>query len=313
MTKTLPQRIIARAKRSWHQRAFDRTAARILDTAPLRMTGDSPLFVSQLRHSDVNAYLLAVKSLYRHFGQGRVVVISDGSLTAEDLHILGRHIPNIETLDVRAIATGPCPRGGTWERLIKIVELSADNYVIQVDADILAVDSTPELLRFWRENKSFLLGTDSGRSISTAVQTAQMVQGWIRKYGWDPIPVGVEAEAALDQLPDAEKRAYVHGSSGFAGFARGAFALGDLEWFSTTMSALLGAERWKQLGTEQIASNYILANAPNAAVLPFPRYACHEPHVGSDPSVLLHFIGTYRFSSGAYRRHASNFIRSFAP
>jgi hypothetical protein len=272
------------------------------------MRDDSPLFLSMVCHRDVTAYLLAIKSLYSGVGHGRVAIINDGSLTADDLAVLSQHIPRIEVLDIAAIATGSCPRGGTWERLVKIVELSAYNYVIQIDADILVCAPIAEVVQCWRENRSFLLGTAAGQTLSTAAATAAMVRGWIKTYGWTTLTVGVEAEAALDTLPDAAQKAYVHASSGFAGFAKGAFATAELERFSSHMSAVLGNSRWSEWGTEQIASNYIVANSLGAAVLPFPRYACFQPGLKADEPAVLHFIGTYRYDRGVYRRRAAEFI-----
>jgi hypothetical protein len=237
-----------------------------------------------------------------------VVIINDSSLTASDLAILCHHIPGIEVLDIDTISTGSCPPGGTWERLVKIVELSASNYVIQADADILVSGPIPEVIRCWQENRSFLLGTDAGQEISTAQDTARMVHGWIKTNNWHSIPAALEAESLLHTLPDNYGRSYVHASSGFAGFARGMFSIADLERFSAHMSQRLGVERWRRLGTEQIGSNYILANAPGATVLPFPRYACFEPHLISGEHALLHFIGTYRYNAGVYRQRASEFL-----
>ena len=66
----------------------------------------------------VTAYLIAIKSLYQRIGQGRVLIIDDGSLTAEDISILKHHIPGIGVLDIASIDTGtrrgrsrvlPCP------------------------------------------------------------------------------------------------------------------------------------------------------------------------------------------------------------
>lgn len=304
---------LAKLKRSWGKRSFDRVAEGILSTAPLCLQGDSPLFLSVVCHRDVAAYLLAIKSLYVGVGHGRLVVINDGSLISDDLVTLRHHIPDLEVIDINAIETGPsCPRAGCWERLVKIVELSADNYVIQADADILASSAIPEVIQCWQENRSFLLGTGAGQQISTAQATARMVQGWIKTHNWNPPSVGVEAEALLDTLPNAAQRSYVHASAGFAGFARGAFRMSDLEWFSTYMNEMLGAQRWREWGTEQIASNYILANALGTSVLPFPKYACFEPHLKQGNHALLHFIGSYRYNGGVYRRRAAEFISCYS-
>jgi hypothetical protein len=312
MGNSLPRRTLAWFKRLWGKRSFDRVARGILRTAPLRPHGDSPVFLSMVCHRDLTTYLLAIKSLYVSIGHGRVVIINDGSLKSEDLAILHHHIPALELFDVDSIETGSCPRADFfWERLVKIIELSCEHYVIQVDADTLVSAAIPEVIQCWRDNRSFLLGTGSGRAILPAPHTAHMVRGWIKTNGWTELPVGTEAEASLDKLPNAAQRSYVHASAGFAGFARGAFCMADLEWFSTYMSEMLGVQRWKEYGSEQIVSNYVLANAPGATVLPFPRYACFEPHLKHDNPAFLHFIGTYRYNDGLYRRRAAEFISRY--
>lgn len=306
---SLPVRAVRRIQRTWGKYLFDRTAARVLNTAPLSVRGDSPVFLSQLCHRDVAPYLLAIKSLYRAIGQGRVIIINDGSLTSDDISILRRHLPGLETIDIATIDTRSCPRGGTWERLVKIIELSQEHYIIQADADILVSGPIPEVVQCWRSNKSFLLGTDCGQEIAPAAASARMAQGWVNNFGWETI--GILAEALLDRLPRSAPPNYVHASSGFAGFAEGSFRLSDLESFSDWMRGKLGA-RWDKLGTEQIASNYILANAPGAVVLPFDRYACFEPHVMPGDRPFLHFIGTYRYGNGLYRRRARQFVRQYS-
>ncbi len=309
MPETLPARAIHRVQRDWGKYLFDRTAARVLNTPPLWVRGDSPVFLSQLCHRDVAPYLLAVKSLYRAIGQGQVIIINDGSLTGDDSSILQHHIPGLEIIDIATIDTRSCPRGGTWERLVKIIELSHKHYVIQADADTLVSGQIPEVIQCWRSNKSFLLGTDCGQEIAPAATSARLAQSWVKNLGWDTI--GVLAEALLDDLPRTAPSNYVHASSGFGGFAKGGFRLADLEFFSDWMRGKLGA-RWDKLGTEQIASNYMLANAPGAVVLPFDRYACFEPHIAPGERPFLHFIGTYRYGDGLYRRRARRFIRQYS-
>ncbi len=315
---TLPARAGTRLRRSWGSRSFMRTAKDILNTAPLRVEGDAPLFLSMLPRRDLIPYLLAIKSLYVEVKQGRIAVINErgiidqNSLTDDDLALLRYHVPGIEIIDFCAISTGRCPRGGTWERLIKIIELSKDNYVIQVDADTLVSGPIPEVIDCVRANRSFILGTDVGQTLSSAPEIAGMVQGWIKTYGWTAPGICVTAEAALDRLPNATDKSYVHASSGFGGFARGAFSLADLEWFSLHMSSLIGAQIWhEKWGSEQIGSNYTLANAPAVTVLPFPKYATFEPHLPLGEYAFLHHIGTYRYDGGVYRNRAAEFIRRY--
>jgi hypothetical protein len=316
---TLPGRAVTKIQRSLGVRSFERTAKDILTTAPLRITGDTPLFVSMLSRRDLIPYLLAIKSLYAEIKQGRVAVINERgvinqhSFTHDDLAILRHHLPGIDIIDFCTISTGRCPRGGTWERLVKIIELSQENYVIQVDADTLTSAPVPEVVDCVQANRSFILGGPSGTTVLPAPETARMMQGWIKTYGWTaPLHVCAAAEAALDRLPSAAEKSYVHASSGFGGFARGVFSLEELEWFSTNMSNIIGSEIWhEKWGSEQTGSNYILANAPKAVVLPVPKYGSFDPDLPQGEHAFLHYYGTYRYSGGLYRKKAAEFIHRY--
>jgi hypothetical protein len=263
-------------------------------------------------HRDLTAYLLAIKSLYIALGRGKILIINDGTLSDEDFRQLHRHIPDLEVLDYHKLSIHLFPRADFfWERLVKVIELSNHNYVIQLDADTVVSAPVPEVLECLRHNRSFMLGTASGQFVGPATQSARMVQGWIQANNWSNISVGTEAEASLDKLPAADKKCYVHASAGFAGFAHGAFRLSDLGWFSARMTEILGPDRWKEYGSEQIASNYMLANAPDPLVLPFPKYACFEPHLEYGDHAFLHFLGAYRYDGGVYRRWAAEAIARY--
>lgn len=290
---------------------FSRSASEILKTCPLSLVGASPLFISMLRHGDVLMYLLAIKSVYSRIGSGRVAIIDDGSLTSSDLTLLSTHIPGSEIIQIHSIQTGVCPSGGTWERLYKAIELSRDQYVIQIDADVLVCGDIPEVVSCIAQNRAFLLGTWDAPEIAPAIEMAGLVRSWIETRGWTRLSIGIEAEIALDRIPDAQRRLYAHASSGFAGFPNGGASLSDLEQFSAWMAELLGSRRWAEWGSEQIASNYVLANLAGATVLPYPRYACFGPEMIDSPAALLHFLGTHRFDFGRYRHEACGFIRNY--
>ena len=59
---------------------------------------------------------------------------------------------------------------------------------------------------------------------------------------------------------------------------------------------------WREWGSEQVASNYVIANDPGPLQLPYDHYVNHwsEP-LPADPA-FVHFIGTYRFRNGNYSR-----------
>ena len=64
----------------------------------------------------------------------------------------------------------------------------------------------------------------------------------------------------------------------------------------------LTGTRWDEWGTEQVASNYLVANLPGTLVLPFPDYGTPD-RIASRPR-FLHFIGSQRFTTGCYARTA---------
>jgi hypothetical protein len=101
---------------------------------------------------------------------------------------------------------------------------------------------------------------------------------------------------------------YVRGCSAFAGFAKGGFNRERLEQFSDRMAAALG-ERWSLWGSEQVASNFMIANAMRPEVLPYPAYASYVPRLDVSRCRFTHFIGSFRFKDGTYEAMAGNIIK----
>ncbi len=259
-------------------------------------TAQALTLVSQLRHTDILMYLLALKTFARYLTPGRVVVLNDGSLDNVDQALLQQQIPGVEIRPISAINTGPCPRGGTWERLLHILDLSRDAYVIQLDADTMTLTDIADIRQCIAENRSFTLGTPTGREIVSFDEASEFIQ----RHLPDAQHVQVFAERALARAPNKEGQRYVRGNSGFAGFGRGACSRAQVEAFSQTMSTLLGADKWQEWGSEQVSSNFAVANSPNGLVLPQPRYAFFNPKLDYTQSAFLHFIGTHRFHDGTY-------------
>src|SRR3546814_1627054 len=80
--------------------------------------------------------------------------------------------------------------------------------------------------------------------------------------------------------------------------------------FSQAVSTLVGPQRWKEWGTEQVTSNFVIANNDNARVLPPASYINYW---GSPPSAdvrFLHFVGTYRWHGFEYPRRSRDAIRA---
>jgi len=303
----LAQRALAKLSVAIRRRAFDAVANRILDTPPLKMADEGLLFASMCSHADVTRYLLALKSIYRFVGTGGAVVINDGSMTDQDFETIRRHVPLCRFVDMATVERGPCPRGGAWERLLQIMDLTQTHYVIQIDSDTLTRGPVGELVAAYQQNRSWLLGTDVGLRVQPASEVAEMVRGWPQR----PRHIIVQAEIALGDAPELAGSAYCHASAGFAGFARGAFSREAVYAFSKRMEAMLG-ERWAIWGTEQVTSNWVIANTPDPLVLPFDRYACFEPGVDPDIRTFLHFIGSYRYDRNVYRDMATEVVKALS-
>jgi len=251
-------------------------------------------------------YLVAIKSILHRVGYGRVIQIDDNSLTENDRVVLQRHLPGSTCIPITSVDTGACPRGGTWERLCHIVNLLDHSYVIQVDADTLVCGDIPEVLQCVQSNRSFTLGTRQGQALVSARKAASFAH----EHGGNHTQL--VAERALGELPNADELSYVRGSSGFAGFARGAFSRSQLQEFSTHMSRMTGS-RWHEWGTEQVSSNFVVANSPLATVLPYPKYACFDLNMDPNQAAFLHFIGTNRFDHGTYAARSRDVIAQLRP
>lgn len=297
---------VSRARRKFDEARFAKLARRVLEFRPLEMQPAPLCFVSMVSHRDLSPWLCAIRSVYGQVGEGRVLVLDDGSLTPDDHAAIRRLVPLSAIEPISAVELGSCPRGGTWERLARIIELTSEAYVIQVDADTLALEAIPEVVDCYRRNLSFILGTTSGIELESVRETA------INARTYHSTHVQCAAEIAMERLPEAEGLLYVRGSSGFAGFGRGLFDRSKLDTYSAAMRAMLGP-RWDEWGTEQVSSNFMIANSAGAVVLPIKRYVCFSPAIGMSQAAFVHFFGTHRYDLGAYANSVRDFLAQEAP
>ncbi len=256
-------------------------------------------------HQDMIMYLVSIKSFYRRIGTGRIIIVDDGTLTSSDRRTLSGHLGSPEIINIRDIDTGPFPKGGTWERLAKILDLLDTCYVIQIDSDTVTRNEVPEVLECVRSNRSFALGTVS--RFGTKCVSLSEASEFARDF--EDTHVQNAAEKNLAKLPLPGHRRYVRGSSGFAGFARGIRPKSLAQEFSEGMFALIG-QKWSEWGSEQVMSNYLIANSPDPAVLPQPKYTCFAPGRPVIEASFLHFIGTSRYIGGIYARESSAAIKT---
>lgn len=290
--------IRSRIRRKW----FRFATRGIFGTKQVTCNANSNVVIlSQLYPPDLTMYLLAAKSFSR-FLQPREFVVIDDNLSKQDKEVLQKHFERIRFVPISDVKSQYCPQGGTWERLLSIAALNSGDYVIQLDADTLTLSSPDEVLQCVANNRSFTLGTSSGKEVISLPQASQFAMRHISDH------VQIQAELALGNYPDDIGLCYVRGCSGFAGFAAGYLTRRMVEEFSSNMTKLLGAEKWGEWGSEQVSSNFLVANSPGALILPVNAYPFWAPGVDAGRAKLIHFVGTHRYYAGKYAALARSII-----
>jgi hypothetical protein len=278
-----------RIRRSIANTQFKYRTRRLLNTLPLNQTDGPVTFVSMVGNADVHLYILAIKSIYARIGSGRITTLIARDFPAGSMRLITRHLGSVEFIFTDTIDTGPCQRGGCWERLCYCIELSQSRYVIQLDTDVLATEAIEEVSACIQENRSFILSDGTPRL--TMLKAAEQVQNINKTH------IQITAEKSFVSYPGGTSLLYQRGSAGFAGFARGACDRHGVERFHRNMVRILG-NRWREWGTEQVASNFVLANSQACRSLPYPKYFTYE---GRDlGGALYHFIGSHRFQNGLF-------------
>ena len=296
------------------RKLYNHLCKAVLSTEPIAARNDGVILFSMIGTQVMIPYLVAAKSLHHHLKRGRFTIMDDGTLTERDRSLLRRHLDDPRILSIKDVDVGPCPRGGTWERLLTILDMTANDFVIQLDSDTVTTGAVPHIEQAITANTSFtLLGAE------TPVDTILDVEAFSRRSFPDGRPTPEDraghiqgaTESILTHLaiPGRDRLNYVRGCSGFAGFARGQNRQLATE-FSQAASAILGPDRWSEWGTEQVTSNFVIANHAGAQVLPAALYANYW---GSAPTAdvrFQHFIGTYRWHRFEYQRRSLAAIRA---
>lgn len=286
--------MLYRFRTTLNKRWFDWQARAIYDTAPVRCAPDSPLVIlTQLHHPDVTMYMVAAKSFARWVKPGLFVIVDDG-LTDADRGTLQRHFERISFIRSTDASSPNCPRGSCWERLLSIADLNTDHYVVQLDADTITLNRPDLVIDCLERGVSFTLGTEGGDRVVSTQETSRIAAPWEGDH------VQVVAEQRMAQLPPGIGTQYVHGCAGFAGFQPGAIERTRVEQVSRAFESLVGPAKWAEWGSEQVTSNFLVANTPEAVILPPTTYPFWQPGIDIRRAGLVHFFGTHRFEGGAY-------------
>ena len=293
--------MLHRARHHFQRRRLNRAISAVFDTPPIEVKDAPWCIVSMVANGDIPMYLLALKSFYPKIGRGKVAAIIDRDMPATLRETLARHVVGLEFVILEDIPTGACQRGGTWERLLYVLDRSEREYTIQLDSDTLTVsDDLDEVVRCIETNSPFTIS--DGFELMSLADVAEEAEATPSDY------IGIIAERAFRRYPGGADLRYVRGSSGFAGFSRGGFTRAAITNFHIEMERLVGTERWREWGTEQCGSNFAIANSPGAVVLPRPEYASFTPRVPRREVKFFHFIGSSRYLDGYYAARGQEVI-----
>lgn len=288
-----------------HRAQFNWAVGAVRKTPPLRAGQSGFVALSMVQHRDVLPYLLALKSFARFLQPDRVVLVADPTLDASDRNLLLSHVPHIEIREATEFQREGIPKGGCWERLNAISEYAKDAYVVQLDADTVALQDLPEVRNAIQQRVSFSLGTEDVQPIISCVEAAEWAKP--RLDGQDHTQL--VAESKLDGFDPEGKFKYARACAGFAGFAPGSISPALVQQISNRMAELVGAQ-WAAWGTEQFTSNLIVCSSPGARLLPHPTY-CH-PGRKTVSTIFLHFIGFVRFANSLYSTTARQISKDLA-
>lgn len=296
----LLSRIHKRITTDYHRYQFARAAAGILKTQPLAQGTIPFIALSMVHHRDVMAYLVAIRSFCLRANPQRIVVVCDPSIVQSDKDAIRHQIPHVEFRHADEFTHPDIPRGGCWERLFAISEYNRASYVVQVDADTVASGPLDEVVNAVQTGNGFTIGECPNQKLMT------FDEAHTNSAPWQSSSVHIQglAEYLLPRTGLIHQR-YVRGCAGFTGFPATDDMRERLVEFSKIMKSLTQS-RWAEWGTEQFASNYLVANMPDTVVLPFPEYT--TPDACTKATRFVHFIGSMRFINDAYEKAARKII-----
>lgn len=298
----LSHRIFNRLRTEFFKGLYLRNVGCVLETRPLK-PGNLPFIALSMVHQrDAIAYLVAIKSFARYANPERVVIICDPTIGEHEKSIFKSHIPHVELRSAIEFREPRIPTGGCWERLSAITTYSPESYVVQLDADTVTLDQIPEVTLPVTQKNGFVLGEKRNQPIMTLDEASSRAMK-STSHHIQALSEQVLADAGLNGA------FYIRGCAGFTGFPPDSAMREKFFDFSLKMAAKTG-QRWSEWGTEQVTSNYLVANATETRILPYPKYSTPFRH--EEVGAFQHFIGEIRFRDRSYEKASQLAILEFS-
>lgn len=299
--------IYNRVKEKKNKYFFEKKCAEIRDTKPLEYTRNEDItVVSMVGSAALDMYLVAIKSFMSFFADANIEIINDGTLTPYEKKLLNEHIPGVTISDASAVDTKSCPDYSSWKRLFRIIDISKNSYVIQLDSDTVTLGPLVEVYRKAKANEGFMIG-ESHWSESIDLYHLKIIAN--REMATGPQGYSERVLSDLTFFNSSDK--YLHGCAGFAGYEKGSLSCDMVESLSQQIEDAVGSDNWRRWGSEQAATNCLISKSERAETLPWPKYRNYMFPPTSDPLesvTFFHFIGSNRFVDTAYEECVSRFL-----
>lgn len=302
MSGPLPHRWRGTKEAGLHNQAI----AGILQTPAIKPARDGLVIFSMIGTQAVLPYLVAVKSLWQQLGRGRIAILDDGSLSAQDRAVLAQHCGDPQILRMGDVAHGGFPTGDGWERLLTILDHRAGEYWLQLDKSTVTLGPVWEVERAIASNRSFTL-MDSSDAPDQPLELPAFARSSHIGASADE-----QSQAHMERLmahaaPDLGWK-YLRGCSAFAGFAAGNAGRDLAAAFLARMKAAAAtdgdaAQSPHQLGHQlghQLAANFLIANEGAPVCLPYTRYLNYRARRWDHGAAFVHFGSSYRHENSAY-------------
>jgi hypothetical protein len=267
---------------------------------------------TMLGHSELQMYLVAIKSFLRFQPFAQVAAHSDGSFTQNDAVLLRKHVPGIRVIgtteaDERASkALNPFlaewrARDASWRRVIDTELWCETPRRMIIDSDILTIRK-PEAVLDWIKGGGGMHPLMFG---STDPRPAGPIPEGTGKRHIQNIFRERLAQFANNAVGPPEF--YQGGTSGYYGCTR-ELSLAEIErLIRAGLEAGIPMAEW---GGEQCLVVYVLSTS-DPIRLDVRKYFNFAPEAMDrlNEVAVAHFYGTFRFHGGVYQRLAAEVVR----
>ena len=297
--------LIPKVKRECIKCRYYRAACKFRSTQPV-VQGKLPfILLSVGQKRDAIPYLVAVRSFARHANPQRVATICSRSIDRRNRKTFCACTLQIELRDAIEFTDPRIPKAGKLERLSAIAGYASESCIRQTDSDNAKVNSVPEAVEAVISGTAFVLGGGPNEGPLALVQTFEQAKAI--EVSWGKTQELADIKMAELDRPADEK--YVRSCSGSTGFPRSADMLLKLFAYSVEMRHLAG-DRWAEWGTEQVTSNYLVANSQGVKILPLRKYG--KPNYATSEMAFFHFIGYTRYVDDMYESTPRQIIQALS-